>query len=261
MTFRALYEQSSKRWCIHAHRIRHAPDWNVPLNHNSDHLIIPKDTLVGAQDHPQWFSCYRDRFHDQLPHTEPKPFPCTIETSSQPQLFVSWPPWNLRCVKTPGPILNNTSSAQTVGLRLRQNARFVSWRWDLGEIAGLLPRLHDICMVFVRSRSKTDVARPAATCPCCKSPQMVQMLKMQDTPWIRFERERNSPVTPSPTVLRIFLFGSSTTVYRRSSTAVVIALRYVSVPVDNRAGGGNTMARWHQESRSIRKTTSLFSHA
>lgn len=64
MVFWSLYEQSPPRWCNDW--AQSAPEWNIPLGNNFNHLIILAGTPISIQDHAKWFSCYRDRFRDQL---------------------------------------------------------------------------------------------------------------------------------------------------------------------------------------------------
>ena len=73
MVFWVLYEQSSASW--RNDWVQHAPDWNIPLKNNFDHLVILTNTPVDVQDCATWFSRYRDRFHDQLSRRDPKTFP------------------------------------------------------------------------------------------------------------------------------------------------------------------------------------------
>jgi hypothetical protein len=73
MAFWSLYEQSSTSW--RDDWMRYAPDWNGPLGNNFDHLILLANTPVTPRDHAEWFCHYRDRFRDQLSHTDPRSFP------------------------------------------------------------------------------------------------------------------------------------------------------------------------------------------
>jgi hypothetical protein len=71
---------------------------------------------------------------------------------------------------------------------------------------------------FVR-RSRTDPSRQRAICSCCQGQNKVQALNMPDAPWIWFERDRNSPVEPSPTLT----FDSPSQQLRYSLRAIIYA--------------------------------------
>lgn len=81
----------------------------------------------------------------------------------------------------------------------------------------LIP-LQTIWEVFIH-RSATRVSHLGANCSHCQGRNKVQALKMPDAPWIWFERERQSPVSPSP----ILTFDSPAQQLSYSLRAIIYA--------------------------------------
>ena len=192
MSFWSLYEQSSVGW--RNDWILYAPDWNIPLGNNFDHLIILADTPVGACDRAEWFSYYRDRLHDQLSQANSRSFPrrgpFTASASRILELMFGW---------DTGPYLEWHLVCSDCGTLSQTEPETCLLAMGLGCDRRTPIPLHTVWTSFIK-HSRTDTSRQEATCPCCQGQNKVQALRMPDAPWIWFEREKRSPVTPSLTL-------------------------------------------------------------
>jgi hypothetical protein len=188
MAFWSMYEQSSQVW--RTDWIHLAPEWNVPLGNNFDHLVILTNTPVDAQDHTKWFSRYRDRFRDQLSNRDPRSFPRRGPLPASVSRILE-----IMFGRTTGPYLiqHLVCGSCQVPSQTELEVCFL----PMGHGQKQTPIWLDaIWMEFVH-RFKTNVARSGATCPRCQGPNKVKALKMPDVPWIWFERSEYTPVWPS----------------------------------------------------------------
>jgi hypothetical protein len=171
--------------------IRYAPDWNGPLGNNFDHFILLADTSVSTQDRADWFCHYRDRFRDQLSHTDPRSFPHQGQLPASASRILE-----VMFGRSAGPYLEQHLACTNFGA-LSQAER------DIGLITMGLEcdwstpvSLHTVWTTFVH-RVGTETFRWNATCSRCRGPNKVWELKMPAVPWIWFERDQHSPVRPS----------------------------------------------------------------
>jgi len=192
MVFWSLYEQSSASW--RNDWVWHAPDWNIPLKNNFDHLIILTNTPVDAQDCATWFSHYRDRFRDQLSRKDRKTFPRRgpVPTFVDHILEATFGP-------ATAPYLEQHLVCMDCGASSRVEREICYLGSGCGQDYKTPIWLHTVWAEFI-DKSKTLTTRSQARCSHCWGPNEVKDLKMPDVPWIWFEREEHSPVWPSLTL-------------------------------------------------------------
>lgn len=192
MAFWSLYEQSSPTW--RNDWVQRAPEWNVPLGNNFDHLLILTDTPIGIQNRAKWFCCYRDRFRDQLSRKDPKSFPRRGRLPASASRILE-----IIFGRTAGPYLVQHLICGSCGVQSQAECEFC--------FLLLTCRRNNPSPVWLRTaweefihRSKTNAARTGTTCPRCPAPNNVEVLRMPDVPWIWFERDHSSSVWPSLTL-------------------------------------------------------------
>ena len=168
------------------------PDWNTPLSNNFDHLIILMGTLVSVWDCAEWFSRYRNRFHDQLSQVNPVLFPCRGPLPASASWILG-----LMFGRDTGPYLKQDLICSACGALSRAEPETCLLTTGLGHNCRISTTLHTVWEKFIE-RSRKDVSRHKAICSRCWGQNKVRALRMPDVPWIWFERERDSPVQPSP---------------------------------------------------------------
>lgn len=190
MSFWSIYEQSSMGW--RSDWIRHSQDWNTPLSNNFDHLIILADTPVDTRDHAMWFSRYRNRFRDQLSQANPVSFPRRGPVPASASRILE-----IMFGRDTGPYLEQDLICPNCGgsSQVEAETRFLTA--GFGRDRKRSTPLQTVWEDFIR-RSTTRVSHFGSNCCHCQGRNKVQGLRMPDTPWIWFERERKSPISPSP---------------------------------------------------------------
>jgi hypothetical protein len=178
--------------------MRYAPDWNGLLGNNFDHLILLANTSVAPQDHAEWFCRYRDRYRDQLSHTDPRSFPRRGQLSASASRILE-----VTFGRSTGPYLEQHLACTNCEMLSRTECEIGFLTVGLGCDRETPVSLQTVLTTFVR-RAETDIHRLDATCSHCQGPNKVQALKMPAAPWIWFEQGQHSPVRPS----LVLAFGS-----------------------------------------------------
>lgn len=192
MSFWVIYEQSSVGW--RGNWIQHTPDWNTPLSDNFDHLVLLAGTQVNARDHTVWFSCYRDRFRDQLSRMDPRTFPRRGPVSASASRILQ-----IIFGRDPGPYLEQHLVCLDCGALAQAECEMCFLAAGCGLDRNIPTSLDAVWEQFIQ-RCQRDPFHPRGRCSLCRGPNKVQGLEMPDVPWIWFERERPSPVGPSLTL-------------------------------------------------------------
>jgi hypothetical protein len=138
-----------------------------------------------------WFSHYRDRFRDQLSNANPRSFPRRgpLPASAGQILEVMFG-------RGTGPYLEQHLVCLGCGTLSRAERQFSLLPMSFGHDRRTPISLHAAWSTFT-SHARTDVARREVICSRCQGPNKVQTLEMPDSPWIWFERDQHSPVSPS----------------------------------------------------------------
>ena len=208
MTFWSLYEQSSESW--RRDWIECAPDWNTPLGHNFDHLIILAGTPVSAEDRTRWFCRYRDCLRDRLSNKDPDSFPRRGRLAASATQILE-----ILFGRTAGPYLQQHLICRSCREPSWAGREFCFLMLSTTQKSKTPIWLHTAWAEFI-DRSKMEAA---VRCPHCKGPNDVQDLGMPEVPWIWFERDQFSPVWPSLTLE----FHSPSQQLRYSLRAIIYA--------------------------------------
>lgn len=191
MCFWSLYEQSSATW--RNEWIRHSENWNIPLSNNFDHLILLTDSPTNTRDLTAWFSHYRNSLRKQLSDADPRSFPRNgpVLASASRILGVTFG-------RITGPYLEQNLTCSECGMSTMAqiDTRYVMHGRGRDRRTASLQVVWE---QFVERHSESPFGQQAK-CDCCEGQNRVEGLRMPETPWIWFERQRRSPVEPSPSL-------------------------------------------------------------
>jgi hypothetical protein len=198
MAFFSIYWQSSPGW--RGDWRRQSPEWTMQLADNFDLLLEALNSLEHTPESlSMLFSHFRDQFRDQLSNSNPRRFPRRGQFPTSVCAILE-----LLFGSADGPGIERRLSCTDCGATSQTSHHFSllalsSFSRDHHRETD--PRFVPSTTLLARFVESLATPPRSSLCGACHGLTQVELLTMENLPWIWFETNGDNTVSPSPTML------------------------------------------------------------